>query len=102
MKLKVLIHRQTEMEPGMGTLRAYVVQGSKRGDNLLAGHTFKKVDSAIERADAVLLRSSELCSLDIEYIVEDWMEPVSAIPQNEKDRDSARDSVGGPKVRAIR
>lgn len=69
MKLHVRIHRQTEKEPQPGTLRAYVIdhrQDAKGepieipGPNLLAGRTFKQIDSAIQRADEVIHKQFKL------------------------------------------
>jgi hypothetical protein len=76
MKISVLIHRN----PETGLLSAYVVQEFQgrnkekrvlKGDNLLKGRQFSKVDSAIQRCDDVLLKLFKLLEPpEIEYVVE--------------------------------
>ena len=56
MTITVLIHRQTEKERLPGTLRAWVKHnGRKAPKNLLAGHQFSRVDSAICEIDGMIL-----------------------------------------------
>ena len=73
MTLHVLIHRQTQSEPSTGTLRAFVIQGTKRGENLLGRLKFTSVDSAVQHCDGVILDRYKLMEPpEINYQVEDY------------------------------
>jgi hypothetical protein len=74
MKLRVIIHRQRDFEPSPGTLKAWVQQGTKRGDNLLRG-IFRRVDSAIQECDGRLMAEYKLIDPpEIEYVIDECKE----------------------------
>ena len=72
-KIKVVIHRQTRVEPSEGTLRAYVVEANgARGENMLAGRKWTSIDSAVQEVDRHLLTMFKLIDPpEIEYVIED-------------------------------
>ena len=73
MKLKVIIHRQTDKEPSTGILRAWVSQSGKQSPDLLKGQRMKRVDSAVQYVDAQILDLYRLINPpEIEYVVEEW------------------------------
>lgn len=55
MKVNVIIVRGGKETAYYGTLRAFVVQEGKRGENLLKGHQFSNVESAKRVIQAVLV-----------------------------------------------
>jgi hypothetical protein len=73
LKLKIIIHRQTDKEPSTGTLRAWVDQNGRCSPNLLKGQKFNRVDSAVQFVDAHILELYKLIDPpEIEYEVEEW------------------------------
>ncbi len=72
MKLRVIIHRQRDHEPSPGTLKAWVDQNGKRGDNLLRSRMFSRVDSAIQECDGRLMEEFKLIDPpEIEYVIDE-------------------------------
>ena len=69
MKLRVEISWNESSK--LDRLQAFVIQNGVRGSDLLAGHRYTVVDSAVEHIDKVLLDHFKLLDApDIEYVVE--------------------------------